>query len=403
MKFTVVIKKDDGSQETTAIQANTRFEVYAEARRRGGTVVEIHESSPLLQKLQSFNIVIGSGVKQSDVMHVVKNLAAMLKAGLPLSRALSISERQSRGYLKTILHDVSERVVHGSLFNEALEAHSKVFSPLLVAMVKAGEESGSLAEALSVVATQMEQSEELTRKIRGAMIYPSIVVGAIIIVAVLMLIYVVPTLTKSFKELNVEMPLATRVIVAVSDFLAAHSLIALGSLALFFGAIMLFARSKIGSALILRVALLLPVIGELVRETFAARASRTLSSLLSAGVPLLRSLSIAEEVVRAPLFAVVIAEARERVRKGESLSSAFADHSKIYPFLMSDFLTVGEETGNVSDMLKQVAVYYETDIGQRTKDLSTIIEPMLMLFVGAMVGTFAVAMIAPIYSLSSAI
>lgn len=403
MKFNVTIRKEDGTEDNTVVTAGTRFEVYSEVHTRGGTVIEIQEISPLLERLASLNIVIGSGVKQTVIMHMVRNLAAMLSAGLPLSRSLSIVERQARGYLKKIAHDVAEKVTQGASFNEALSAHPTVFSPLLIAMVKAGEESGSLSEALSVVAVQMEQSEELTRKIKGAMIYPAIVIAAIIIVAVLMLIYVVPTLTQTFKDLNVEVPLATQIIVAVSDFLSAHALLSLSTLALLFGGIALAVRSKLGSALVLRGALLLPVIGELVRETFAARASRTLSSLLSAGVPLLGGLSITEEVVGAPLFSKVLAEARENVRKGEPLSAAFAAHPKLYPLLMSDLVSVGEETGKVSEMLKQVAVYYETDIGQRTKDLSTIVEPLLMLLVGALVGTFAIAMVAPIYSLSSAI
>jgi type IV pilus assembly protein PilC len=404
MKFNVTLKKEDGTVESVLIEAETRFKVYEEVRKKGGTVTAIHEVKKWWSNLKTFNInIVGSGVKAVQVMRMTKNLSAMLAAGLPLARALSVMERQSRGRFKEVTHLILDGIAKGQSFHEALATFPNIFSSLLIAMVKAGEESGSLAEALAIVGTQMEQSMELTRKIRGAMIYPAIVMSAILIVAVLMLIYVVPTLTKTFNDLHVQVPLATRVIAAMSDFMAANAILVLIGLFGFIGGVILFVRSKVGRSLVLRVALYIPVIGELARETFAARAARTLSSLLKSGVPLLNGLAITEEVVGAPQFAVVIAEAREHVRKGGALSKSFADHPKLYPLLMSDMLSVGEETGKMSEMLQQVAVFYETDISQRTKDLSTIIEPMLMLLVGAMVGVFAVAMIAPIYSISNAI
>jgi type IV pilus assembly protein PilC len=164
-----------------------------------------------------------------------------------------------------------------------------------------------------------------------------------------------------------------------------------------------FVRSRLGKRVVLAVSLHTPVIQELVRETYAARAARALSSLLAAGVPVLEALAITREVVRAESFARVIEEAEAHVKKGELLSASFAEHTKLYPILMSDMLAVGEETGKVTDMLRQIAEFYEDDVAQKTKDLSTIIEPVLMLLIGAVVGVFAVSMIGPIYSLSSAI
>jgi type IV pilus assembly protein PilC len=234
------------------------------------------------------------------------------------------------------------------------------------------------------------------------MIYPSIVITAIFIVGILMLIYVVPTLTKTFTELHVKLPLATRIIVMVSDALAQNATFVLIGVAMLIAGGVTFVRSKRGGNIILFCSLYTPVIGELVRETYTARAARTLSSLLFSGVPVLESLSITKEVVNAPIFARVLEEAEVRVRKGELLSAAFADNPKLYPLLMSDMLAVGEETGKVTDMLKQIAEFYEADVGEKTKDLSTIIEPVLMLVIGTVVGIFAVSMIAPIYSLSSA-
>ncbi|MDP2593785.1 MAG: type II secretion system F family protein [bacterium] len=404
MKFRATIRKKGSLDEERVVEAPSRFVVYEDVQREGGLVVRIQEARTKFALPAWTSITIGSGVKRSQVIRVASNLSAMISAGLTLSRALSIIERQSSNKrLGRIAAGLSDSIRKGSSFHEALSAYPRVFSGLFVSMARAGEESGSLAEALEVVALQMERTEELTKKVRGAMIYPAIVLIAIIIVAVLMLMYVVPTLTKTFTELGVAIPLTTQIIVALSDFMAANVLLVFIGLVAFFIGLVAFVRSRVGSTLVIRVALHLPVIGELVRETYAARTARTLSSLLSAGVPVLRALAITKDTVRAEAFAAVIAEAETRVKKGGALSAAFAEHAKLYTVLMSDMLAVGEETGKVGEMLKQVAEFYETDVAERTKDLSTIIEPVLMLFIGTVVGIFAVSMIAPIYSLSSAI
>jgi len=403
MKFRATIRREGGPDEERVIEAPSRFVVYEAVQKEGGLVVSIREVGTRFAVPAWTNITIGSGVKRSQVIRVASNLSAMLSAGLTLSRALSIIERQSSNKrLQRIAAGLSDFIRKGGSFHEALASYPRVFPGLFVSMARAGEESGSLAEALAVVALQMERTEELTKKVRGAMIYPAIVLIAIIIVAVLMLIYVVPTLTKTFTELGVAVPLTTQVIVALSDFMAANVLLVFVGLVAFFVGLIAFVRSRVGSALVTRVALHLPVIGELVRETYAARTARTLSSLLSAGVPVLRALAITKDTVRTEVFAAVVAEAEVRVKKGDALSAAFTEHAKLYTVLMSDMLAVGEETGKVGEMLKQVAEFYETDVAGRTKDLSTIIEPVLMLFIGTVVGIFAVSMIAPIYSLSSA-
>ncbi len=402
MKFITTIRKEGVPDETRAIDAPSRFAVYDLVQKEGGTVVKLKESGA--HALPAWlSISFGTGVKRMEIVRMAKNLSAMLNAGLSLARALSVIERQSSNKsLKAIAAGLSASVKKGSSFNEALSAYPHVFSELFIAMTKAGEESGSLSNSLSVVGTQMEHSEELVRKIRGAMIYPAIVITAIVIVGVLMLIFVVPTLTKTFTELGVQVPLATQVIVAISNFLVGNIVLVLAGIVVFVVGGTAFVRSKQGSNAVLRAALYAPVVNELIRETYSARAARTLSSLLSSGVPVLEALSITREVVHAPVFARVVEEAEERVRKGEPLSGAFAEHTRLYPILMSDMLAVGEETGNVTAMLQQIAEFYEADVSEKTKDLSTIIEPVLMLVIGAGVGVFAVAMIAPIYSLSSA-
>lgn len=404
MKYRVTIHKEGALDATSVIEASSRFAVYEQVQKDGGIVIALAEGGKSLWLPAWLFISFGAGVKRVEIIRMAKNLSAMLSAGLSISRALSVLERQSSNKrFKAIVQGLGESVKKGSSFHEALALYPRVFSPLFIAMARAGEESGSLSESFSVVSLQMERADTLVRKIRGAMIYPAIVIVAIVIVAILMLIYVVPTLTETFTSLGVKVPLSTRVIVALSNFMAAHALAALSiPLALAVGGV-LFARSRRGGAIVLSVALRLPVINELVRETFSARCARTLSSLLAAGVPILETLAITKEVVHARQFADVIAEAEMRVKKGEPLSASFAEHEKLYPILMSEMLSVGEETGKVTDMLKQIAEFYEGDVAEKTKDLSTIIEPVLMLFIGAVVGVFAVSMVAPIYSLSSAI
>jgi len=405
MKFRVTMRKEGTPDETSVVEAASRFAIYDRVRDEGSVVVSIVEQGTFsLEALSRFNISIGTGIKRAEIIRTAKNLAAMLNAGLSISRALSIIERQSSNKsLKTIMTSLSESVRKGSSFHEALALHPAVFPEIFVAMVRAGEESGSLVESLSIVALQMERSEELVRKVRGAMIYPAIVLSVVVIVGILMLVYVVPTLTATFSSLGVQVPLATRLIVALSDFMVAHVALVLARLiALIIGGLV-FIRSDFGGRVVLAVALRLPVIGELVRETYTARAARTLSSLLSSSVPVLDALAITKEVVHARVFATVIAEAEEHVKKGELLSTSFLEHDNLYPILMSDMLAVGEETGKVADMLKQIAEFYETDVAEKTKDLSTIIEPVLMIIIGIFVGIFAVSMIAPIYQLSSAI
>ncbi|OGG40281.1 hypothetical protein A2118_02255 [Candidatus Kaiserbacteria bacterium GWA2_50_9] len=403
MKYRITVRKEGVPDEKKVIEAVSRFAVYEQVQKEGGTVIALTEETSFFRLPAWLFITIGTGVKRDEIIRMAKNLSAMISAGLSLSRALSVIERQSGNKnLKKITAGISESVKTGSSFHGALALYPTVFPAIFVAMARAGEESGSLSESLAVVALQMERSEELVRKIRGAMIYPIIVIVAVIIVGILMLIYVVPTLTSTFNQLGVEVPLATRVIVGMSNFMVSNVTVVLAAIiALIVGEVS-FVRSRLGSRIIIAIALHLPVIGELVRETYVARTSRTLSSLLSSSVPVLDALSITKEVVHAEVFAAVVGEAEAHVRKGELLSQAFSTHTNLYPILMSDMLTVGEETGKVAEMLRQIADFYEGNVAQKTKDLSTIIEPVLMLFIGAVVGIFAVSMIAPIYSLSSA-
>lgn len=404
MKFSVTLKKSDGTQETKDVEAASRFIIYGDAEKEGSTVLAIKEArgASVLAKVNA--IKFGTGIKTIEIITFAKNLSAMLVAGLPLSRALSVISRQTKNKnLRALVNDLEEQVKKGSGFHEALARYPKVFSRLFVSMAKAGEESGTLSDSLKVVGTQMDKAFALQKKIKGAMIYPTIIVIAIIVIAILMMIYVVPTLSNTFKELGVELPTATRAIISTSDFMVDNVALVFILLVAVIGGLFVFLKTRRGSRMLLAVSLHIPVVGELVRETMSARAARSLSSLLTSGVEMLQALSISQEVVGDNQFGEVVGEAGVRVKKGESLGSAFEANARLYPVLVSDMIAVGEETGKVAEMLSQVALYYETDVEEKTKDLSTIIEPVLMLFIGGAVGIFALAMISPIYSLSDKI
>ncbi len=404
MKFSVTVHTTEGEDQTSVMEAENRFEIYSKVEKSGGAVTKLEEVGSSLELPKWMNIRFGSGIKTETRITFTKNLSAMLGAGLTLSRALSVIERQATNkYFKEVIQKLQESVKAGSGFHESLALYPAIFSRLFIAMTKAGEESGKLSDTLTVVARQMETSSNLTKKVKGAMIYPGIILSAIFIIGILMLMFVVPTLSSTFRSLGVDLPLTTRIIVSSSDFVLHNSLIVLGGVGIFIALAIAGVRSEKGSKAVLFASLHIPVIGELVKETFSARAARTLSSLLSSGVEMLTAITIAAEVVGENVFGGVLKEAEELVRKGEPLSAAFDSHHELFPIFVSEMILVGEETGKVADMLGQVAEYYEKDVDEKTKDLSTIIEPILMLFIGVFVGVFALSMIAPIYSLSSKI
>jgi type IV pilus assembly protein PilC len=328
----------------------------------------------------------------------------MIKAGLAITRALSVMGRQSKNRkLKSVLAALEQHISKGGTFHEALSQFPDVFSPLMVSMVRAGEESGKMAEALIVVSEQMERSYQLQKKIRGALIYPVIIVLAMIVIGILMLIYVVPTLTQTFNELGVELPRSTKVVIGVSSFLTDNTVISLSAL-IIFGALLAAAlRTRAGRRLADFVVLHLPLIAPMAREVNAARTARTLSSLLSAGVEMIAAIGITRDVVQNSYYKDILSRAEKDVQQGVQLSKVLEESGDTYPVLVAEMVAVGEETGQLSSMLHEVAEFYESEIDQQTKDLSTVIEPFLMLIIGTVVGFFAISMISPIYSLSGGI
>lgn len=399
--FSYTASKSNGEVYSGTAEAGDRFDLYQIIRREGGHLISVVEDTRTgFFSLAYWNLKVAR-VGEYEKILLARNLGAMLSAGLPLMRALSVIERQSKNVkLAHTVSEIANDVRRGDNLNTSLAKYPTIFSAVFIAMVRAGEEGGDLTGALSTVADQMERIHDLRKKIRGALIYPSIVLVAMLGIAFLMLTQVVPTLGQTFADMNVTLPLSTRIVVATGTILQAYTLYALAGLALLIGGVYALLRTRKGKRASEFVFLHTPVIGTLVREANAARTARTLASLLSAGVDVLTSLTIATEVVQNSYFREVINAAREEVGAGATLSTAFAAREDLYPAFVGEMMSVGEETGATADMLKRLALYYEAEVDRKTKDMSTIIEPILMLLIGAGVGFFAVSMITPIYQIS---
>jgi len=404
--FVFKAKHASGETYTGENDFADRYELYRMIRESGDELIDFKEKKAAGKGIH-VNISFGSlfsGVKTIDKINFARNLGSMIQAGLPLSRALTVLARQARSKkFKAIIEGIIAEVDKGTTFADGLRKYPKVFPPIFVSMVHAGEQSGTLAESLRVTATQMDSAYTLTRRIKGALMYPAVIVSAMLIIAVLMLIFVIPTLLKTFTDLNVSLPPTTQFVLDVSNLFQHDGILVFLAVALLVGALYWWSRQMSGKSFFHKAMMRIPVIGGLVQEVNAARTARTMSSLLSAGVDVVESLNITADVVQNVHFRKVLVTASEAIKKGGLLSTTFAENIKLYPVFFSEMLSVGEETGKTGEMLLGVAKYYEDDVEQKTKDMSTIIEPFLILTIGAAVGFFAVSMIQPMYSLVDAI
>ncbi len=389
--------------------AEDAFSLAREFRKDGEMPISITEvrthSSVKFSTQNLFGNILGPGkIKLEEKINFTRNLSGMIMAGLPLGRALSILEKQTKNKrLQSVLHSVIEDVNRGSSLSDGLKKFPKVFSPLFISMIRAGEESGSLSQSLAQVGTNLDKSYTLTRKIKGAMTYPLIIICAMVIIGVLMFMFVVPTLVATFKELGGDLPASTRFIIFISNTISGHPFLLLLTFGGIIGGFVLLSKLKLFQQGFDYVVIRLPVIGMIAKEVNSARTARTISSLLDAGIEITRCLTITKDVLQNSLYKKVIDQAIVSVEKGAPLSEAFKAHPELYPVMVGEMMEVGGETGKLSSMLSDIAIFYETEVDAKTKDLSTIIEPLLMVFIGAGVGFFAYSIISPLYSIGSSI
>jgi len=344
--------------------------------------------------LPSFNFI-----PLSEKMVFARHLAVMIGAGLSMTRALEILSLQTKnkGFSK-IIKSLKENVSQGQSFADSLAKYPKIFSELFINMVRVGESSGGLEETLKMLAFQMEREHELKSKIKGALIYPTVVVIAMFGIGILMMVVVMPQLTQVFKEMNSDLPLSTQMIISFSDFLIQHWAIGLMGLLGLIVVVRLLLKTTSGKTSFDWVLLRLPIFGEIIKKVNSARLARTLGALIESSVPIVQSLQIIAGTLGNSFFRQSLTEASLSVQKGGQLSKFIDSYPQLYPAMVGQMIAVGEETGTMGAVLGKLADFYEEEVNAVTKGMASIIEPILMVVIGAAVGFFAISMIQPMYS-----
>ncbi len=388
-----------GAEMEGTAEAADKFELAKNMKLDGKLLLTATEMSEKSFNMDKINAYL-SRIDLREKIIFSRNLATMIQAGLPLSRALAIFLKQTQNpKFREVLRSIIDDINKGMALSDAMGKYPKVFEAVFVSMVRAGEESGGLVEALNVVGGQMEKTYSIKKKVKGAMMYPAMVILVMLVVGVLMMVYVVPGLAASFKEAGAELPPLTKIVITISDFLQNDSLLAGLFLIIFGGAFWYFKGTAFGNHWLTWLTLQSPIFGKLSKEFNSAIVTRTLSSLISAGVDIVHALEITQDVVGNLFYKQTLEQAKENVQKGVPLSKVFIDNVNIYPVMVGDMMEVGEETGQLSSMLLKIASFYEEEVDQATADMSKLIEPLLMALIAVFVGIFAVAMITPMYSL----
>ncbi|MFH1643046.1 MAG: type II secretion system F family protein [Patescibacteria group bacterium] len=398
-------KAKSGETKSGLLQAGNTSQLASKLKKRGLVIIEAVLEKDKKKKMEmNISLPFLNSVSLTDKMMMTRNLKVMVSAGLPLSRSLTILANQTRNSkLKKALIDIEKEISKGNSFSDTLTKYPDIFSDLFCSMVSVGEESGTMESVLEMLALQLEKDHELKSKIQGAMIYPAVIMVAMVGIGILMLVTVVPQIANTFKELGVELPAMTQFIMSLGTFLAAKWYLLVIGLILFVISIIAFWKTKEGRRFFDLMFLKLPIISPVVKKTNAAVTVRTLSSLIGAGVPIVRSIEIVAGVVSNVFFKEAMNEAVQRVREGVDLSSVLGDYENLYPNNVIQMLKVGEETGETSKILSKLADYFEEEVGNATENMAAMIEPVLMIFIGIVVGFFAVSMIEPMYSVLDSI
>ncbi len=393
--------KQTGEMRKGKISADSKQAAAAVLVEKSLYPVKIQEASGV-EQIWHKNL-FGTGIKAKERVLFTRQLATLVKAGLPITQALNTAIQQvNNPKFKTTLSKISASVEGGQSLANSFGQYPELFNHIFVSLVDAGEQSGTLDESLQRLADQQEKEQQILGKVRGALIYPMIVFAVIIGVVIFMVTTVLPQVANLYKELGQKLPLMTSVLLAVSNFMITYwYLFLLLLLALVFGT-KAYIRTPQGRKYFDRLKLNLPLISPLLKKVYAARFTRTLASLVNSGVPLLQSLQIAGESVDNVVVQAVIDKATEKVRTGESLSSALTGHDEILT-LVPQMINVGEESGSLGAMLEKIASFFEEEVDQTVKNLSGIIEPIMIVFLGLVVMFIVVAVLYPIYGLVTAV
>jgi type IV pilus assembly protein PilC len=340
-------------------------------------------------------------VSAKEKIFFVQNLKTMIKAGMSLTEGLGTLAKQTKNKkMEKILIELATNVEKGNPLSKAMAKYPKIFSNIFVNMIAAGETSGNLENILEQLYIQTKKDHDLISKIRGAMIYPAVVLFAMVIMGIGMMVFVFPTFIEIFEEANAELPVITEILINTSEFIISNGLLTSIIVIVLIISFFRLIKTKSGKKIFHLFLLKFMIIGPIVQKVNLARFARSLSSLLKTDIPLLRSFEITSSVVGNVHYKNALDEAKEEIKKGTTISNSLQKYPKLFPPMILQMIMVGEKSGTTDELLNEIAIFYEEEVDNITKNLSSIIEPLLILVIGAAVGLMAVAVMMPMYNLA---
>lgn len=398
MEFAYTIATRDGATQKGTLEAASARGAVASLRAQGFVVLALEEkkaeralSKALRSRFTRFPM--------TQRVFFARHLALILRAGIPIDRALDILSKQERNKsVRRVLQEMLALVQRGESFSATLARFPKMFSPLFVSIVRWGEIGGTLVESLEHLASQLEKDHDLRVKVRSAFIYPVIVIGATFALGVVMAVFILPRLVGLFDALRVDLPFTTRVFLAVSRLLLQYGVIFIVVTPVVIIGGIAVVRAKFSRPLVHRMLLRLPVFGTLTKQVNLARFDRILGSLIRSGIPIVEALDITSQSLGNLLFQRALLQLKNTAREGVPLGQEIGRYP-LFPPIQAQMIVVGESTGRLADVLLYLAEFTERDVDTRTKNLAVAVEPMLLIFIGVIVGGVAISVITPIYQL----
>ena len=342
-------------------------------------------------------------VQTHEVVTMTKNFAVMLKAGIPVADAVGILVEQTDGRLKKIVSRVHQRVDSGESLCDALDKEPNAFSSIYVSSVRVGETSGTLAENLLHLSDQMEREYQVKRNVRSAMLYPGVVLTATFFLGIGITTYVLPQMVRVFESLRADLPWSTRFLIWLSNAFQDFGYILIPVLIIGFFGIITLVRQKFMCPVVHPVTLAIPVLKSFLHDVNRARFCRSVGTLLESGVPIQEALEITGSALSNHVYAKSVRAMYKHIDSGHDFSEIMAEHTKLYPKLIQRMVAVGEQSGGLGEMLMYLADYYESKVDNQSKNLSSILEPILLLLIGVVVAFVAMAILSPIYSITSSL
>ena len=387
-----------GRVETGEMVAENQAEVLKALRSKKVIPVSV-KTKP---KELSFSLFGGKKLSTKELAIFTRQFATMINAGLALMDCLDTLKQQvSKPGFKTVLNDIMEDIEGGATLADALARQKKSFTDLYVNMVAAGEAGGALDTILLRLASYLEKSAEIIRKIRGAMIYPAMILIVAAGAITILLVFVIPIFAKMYEGMGASLPMLTQLILNLSHILRKYFLVVLAGIVVAIILIRLYYRSKNGRLVIDQLMLKLPIMGDLIQKTALARFSRTLATLLASGVNILDALEITAKTSGNKVVENAIMKARSSIKEGETIAAPLSQEKRVFPPMVVQMVSIGEATGGIDEMLNKVADFYEGEVDTAVENLMAALEPIIVVFLGVVVGVIVIAMYLPIFKLAS--